>query len=78
MQHHDWQTGIARADIDDVKRRAVDRDHPALGWKGTLHGDDSGLRDQRQQHQLRVLHAAVSRREPRRFHSKCQGLWICA
>ncbi len=53
MQHHDRQARIARADIDDVKRRAINLDHPALRRKGALHGDDSGLRDQRQQNQRR-------------------------
>lgn len=53
VQHHDRQASVARAEIDDVKHGAVDRDHPALRWKGALHGDDSGLRNQRQQNQRR-------------------------
>ena len=53
MQHHDRQAGIARTDVDDVKRRALDLDHPSLRRKGALHGEDSGLRDQRQQRQRR-------------------------
>ena len=37
MQHHDRRTGrIARADIDDMKGRAGDLDHPALGGMGPL------------------------------------------
>ena len=37
MQHHDRRTGrVARADIDDVKGRAGDLDHPALGGMGAL------------------------------------------
>ena len=37
MQHHDRRTGrIARADIDDMKRRAGNLDHPARGGMGPL------------------------------------------
>ena len=54
MQHHDRRTGrIARADIDDVERRAGDLDHPALRGIGALHGKNTGLRDQRQDRQRR-------------------------
>ena len=53
VQHHDRQAGIARADIDDMEHGTFDLDHPALRRKGALHGDNSGLRDQRQQHQRR-------------------------
>ncbi len=51
MQHHDRQAGIARPDIDDVERAAGNLDHAALRRVGALHGDDAGLRDQRQHRQ---------------------------
>ena len=54
MQHHDGGTGrIARADIDDMKGRAGNLDHPALGGMGPLRQPNPGLRDQRQDRQRR-------------------------
>ena len=53
MQHHDRQAGIARPDIEDVKRSAGYLDHAALRRVGALHRENAGLRDQRQQRQRR-------------------------
>ena len=54
MEHHDRRTGgVARADIDDMERRARDLDHPALRRIGALQRQNAGLRDQRQHRQRR-------------------------
>jgi hypothetical protein len=51
VQHHDRQARIVRPEIDEVKHGTIDLDHPTLRWKGALHGEDAGLRDQRQHNQ---------------------------
>ena len=54
MDQHDSRTGrVARPDIDDVERRAGHLDHLALRGIDALQGQDTGLRDQRQDQQRR-------------------------
>ena len=54
MDHHNGRTGgIARPDVDDVKCRAGDLDHPAPRRIGALQGKNTGLRDHGQDCQRR-------------------------
>ena len=51
--------------VDDVKRRTVDLDHPALRWKSALDGEDASLRGEplrtgRTRHPLPHLCPSVS------------------
>jgi hypothetical protein len=54
MDHHDRRTGrIAWTEFDKIQAGAVEHDAFALRRMGALNGDDTGLRDQRQNHKRR-------------------------